>query len=73
MYFHMGLVGVVVVVDFDSEFVDFGCGGGMMFDFFFFYGFDGYGGGNGGCCGYGLVVQYLIFFPVGLVAVVVDW
>ena len=35
MYFHMGLVGVVVVVDFDSEFVDFGCGGGMMFDFFF--------------------------------------
>ena len=35
MYFHMGLVGVVVVVDVDSEFVDFGCGGGMMFDFFF--------------------------------------
>ena len=38
MYFHMGLVVVVVVVvvvDFDSGFVDFGCGGGMMFDFFF--------------------------------------
>ena len=36
MYFHMGLVAVVVVVvDFDNEFVDFGCGGGMMFDFFF--------------------------------------
>ena len=36
MYFHMGLVAVVVVVvDFDSGFVDFGCGGGMMFDFFF--------------------------------------
>ena len=58
----MGLVGVVVVVDFDSEFVDFGCGGGMMFDFFFFYGFDGYGGGNGGCYGYGLVVRCLNFF-----------
>ena len=37
MYFHMGLVAVVVVVDFgyvvvvdnfDSGFVDFGCGGG---------------------------------------------
>ena len=27
---------VVVVDDFDSGFVDFGCGGGMMFDFFFF-------------------------------------
>ena len=26
---------VVVVDDFDSGFVDFGCGGGMMFDFFF--------------------------------------
>ena len=35
MYFHMGLVVVVVVVDFDSGFVDFGCGGGIMFDFFF--------------------------------------
>ena len=58
----MGLVGVVVVVDFDSEFVDFGCDGGMMFDFFFFYGFDGYGGGNGGCYGYGLVVWCLNFF-----------
>ena len=27
---------VVVVDDFDSGFVDFGCGGGMMSDFFFF-------------------------------------
>ena len=45
-----------------------------MFDFFFFsYGFGCYGGGDGGCCGYGLVVQCLIFFPVGLVAVVMDW
>ena len=35
MYFHMDLVAVVVVDDFDSGFVDFGCGGGMMFDFFF--------------------------------------
>ena len=36
MYFHMGLVAVVVVVvDFDNGFVDFGYGGGMMFDFFF--------------------------------------
>ena len=26
---------VVVVDDFDSGFVDFGCGGGMIFDFFF--------------------------------------
>ena len=26
---------VVVVDDFGSEFVDFGCAGGMMFDFFF--------------------------------------
>ena len=26
---------VVVMDDFDSGFVDFGCGGGMMFDFFF--------------------------------------
>ena len=26
---------VVVVDDFDSGFVDFGCSGGMMFDFFF--------------------------------------
>ena len=63
---------VVVVDDFDSGFVDFGCGGGMMFDFFFFCGFDGCGGGDGGCCGYGLVVQCLnFFFPVGLVVVVV--
>ena len=30
--------------------------------FFFFCGFDGCGGGDGGCCGYGLVVQCLIFF-----------
>ena len=47
-----------------------------MFDFFFFScGFGGYGGGDGGCCGYGLVVRCLIFFfsPVSLVAVVVDW
>ena len=43
---------VMVVDDFDSGFVDFGCGGGMMFDFlFFFCGFDGCGGGDGGCCG----------------------
>ena len=36
--------------------------------FFFFCGFDGCGGGDGGCCGYGLVVWCLIFFfPVGLV------
>ena len=27
---------VVVMDDFDSGFVDFGCGGGMIFDFFFF-------------------------------------
>ena len=54
---------VVVVDDFDSGFVDFGCGGGMIFDFFFsFCGFDGCGGGDGGCCGYGLVVRCLIFF-----------
>ena len=40
--------------------------------FFFFCGFDGCGGGDGGCCGYGLVVRCLIFFfPMGLVAVVV--
>ena len=40
--------------------------------FFFFCGFDGCGGGDGGCCGYGLVVRCLnFFFPVGLVAVVV--
>ena len=37
---------------------------GMMFDFFFFCGFDGCGGGDGGCCGYGLVVRCLIFFFV---------
>ena len=30
----------------------------MMFGFFFFCGFDG----DGGCCGYGLVVRCLIFF-----------
>ena len=30
----------------------------MMFDFFFFCGFDG----DGGCCGFGLVVRCLIFF-----------
>ena len=37
---------VVVVDDFNSGFVDFGCGGGgMMFDFFFSCGFGGYGGG----------------------------
>ena len=53
---------VVVVDDFDSGFMDFGCGGGMMFDFFFFCGFDGCGGGDGGCCGYGLVVRCLNFF-----------
>ena len=42
-----------------------------MFEFFFSYGFGGCGGGDGGCCGYGLVVRCLIFFfPVGLVAVV---
>ena len=96
---------VVVVDDFDSGFVDFGGGGRMMFDFFFFFfffcGFDGCGGGDGGCYGYGLVVRCLIFFslwvwwlwwwrwwllwlcfggtvfdfffPMGLVAVVVDW
>ena len=63
---------MVVVVDFNNEFVDFGCGDGMMFDFFFFYGFDGCGGGNGGCCGYGLVVRCLnFFFPLCLVAMVV--
>ena len=28
MYLHMGLVAVVVVDDFDSGFVEFGCGGG---------------------------------------------
>ena len=30
--------------------------------FFFFCGFDGCSGGDGGCCGYGLVVRCLIFF-----------
>ena len=78
----MGLVAVVVVDDFNSGFVDFscGCGGGMMFDFFFFCSFDGCGGSNGGCCGYGLVVQCLIFFPYrfggcggGLVTMMVVW
>ena len=49
---------VVVVDDFDSGFVDFGCGGGMIFDFFFSF----YGGGDGGCCGYGFVVRCLVFF-----------
>ena len=55
---------VVVVDDFDCRFVNFGCGGGMMFDFFFFFfcGFDGCGRGDGGCCGYDLVVRCLIFF-----------
>ena len=48
MYFHMGLGVVVVVDDFDSGFVDFGCGdrwqwgcdcgcGCGFFFFFFFY------------------------------------
>ena len=32
---------VVVVDDFDSGFVDFGCGGRMMFDFFFFFSYVG--------------------------------
>ena len=56
---------VVVVDDFDSGFVDFGCGGEMIFDFFFSF----YGGGDGGCCGYGFVVRCLVFsfFLVGLV------
>ena len=54
---------VVVVDDFDSGFVDFGCGGGMMFDFFFFCGFDGCGGGDGGCCG----TVFDFFFPMDLV------
>ena len=48
---------VVVVDDFNSGFVDFGCGGGMMFDFFFPVGLvvsSGGVGGNGGCgCGCG--------------------
>ena len=37
--------------------------------FFFFCGFDGCGGGDGSCCGYGFVVRCLIFFffPMGLV------
>ena len=30
--------------------------------FFFFCGFDGCGGGDGSCCGYGFVVRCLIFF-----------
>ena len=30
--------------------------------FFFFCGFDGCGGGDGGSCGYGLVVWCLIYF-----------
>ena len=33
-----------------------------LLNFFFFCGFDGCGGGDGGCCGYGLVVRCLIFF-----------
>ena len=32
---------VVVVDDFDSGFVDFGCGGRMMFDLFFFFSYVG--------------------------------
>ena len=56
----MGLWILVVVVE-------------LCLIFFFFCGFDGCGCGDGGCCGYGLVVRCLIFFPVGLVAVVVDW
>ena len=63
MYFHMGLVPwwwwllilamVVVVDDFDSGFVDFGCGGGMMFDFFFPMSLVVSGGGGGYGCGCG--------------------
>ena len=50
--------------------------------FFFFCGFNGCGGGDGGCCGYGLVVWCLIFFffPCGfggcgggLVTMMVVW
>ena len=51
-----------------------------MFDFFFSCGFGGCGGGDGGCCGYGLVVQCLIFFSCGfggcgggLVTMMVVW
>ena len=35
-----------------------------MFEFFFFFscGFGGCSGGDGGCCGYDLVVWCLIFF-----------
>ena len=33
-----------------------------VFFFFFFCGFDGCGRGDGGCCGYDLVVRCLIFF-----------
>ena len=32
---------------------------------FFSCGFGGCGGGDGGCCGYGLVVRCLIFFSCG--------
>ena len=61
---------VMVVDDFDSGFVDFGCGGGMMFDFlFFFCGFDGCGGGDGGCCG--TVFDFFFFLWVWLYLVVV--
>ena len=49
--------------------------------FFFFCGFNGCGGGDGGCCGYGLMVRCLIFFfPCGfggcgggLVTMMVVW
>ena len=60
---------VVVVDDFDSRFVNFGLWWwNDVFFFFFFCGFDGCGRGDGGCCGYDLVVRCLIFFfffPVG--------
>ena len=35
-----------------------------MFEFFFSCRFDDCGGGDGGCCGYGLVVWCLIFFSL---------
>ena len=40
--------------------------------FVFFYGFDGCGGGDGGCCGYGLVVRCLGFFFFFFVSLVVS-